>query len=54
MRSSTTEDHPTHEAVPGNESNYGETSAGISTGIYDQTRVIGVGHAELGSKGQCD
>ena len=40
MRSSNTEDHPTHEAVPGDESNYGETGARIFAGIDDETRVI--------------
>lgn len=40
MRSSNTEDHPIYEIVPSNENNYGEISAGISTGIDDETRVI--------------
>jgi hypothetical protein len=40
MRSSNTEDHSTHEAIPGNESNYGETNARIFTRIDDKTRVI--------------
>ena len=40
MRSSNAEDRATHKAVPGNESNYGETSAGIFTTIDDETRVI--------------
>jgi phospholipid/cholesterol/gamma-HCH transport system ATP-binding protein len=40
MRSSNTEDHSTHEAVPGNESNYGETNARIFTRIDDKTRVV--------------
>jgi phospholipid/cholesterol/gamma-HCH transport system ATP-binding protein len=40
MRSSNTEDHSTHEAIPGNESNYGETNARIFTRIDDKTRVV--------------
>jgi phospholipid/cholesterol/gamma-HCH transport system ATP-binding protein len=40
MRSSNTEDHSTHEAVPGNENNYGETNARIFTRIDDKTRVV--------------
>jgi len=40
MRSSNTENHATHEGVPAKASNYGETSAGIFTGIDDETRVI--------------
>lgn len=40
MRLSNTNDHPTHQAVPGNESNYGESSAGFFPGIDDETRVI--------------
>jgi phospholipid/cholesterol/gamma-HCH transport system ATP-binding protein len=39
MSSSNTEDHPTHKA-PGDESNYGETSATIFTAIDDESRVI--------------
>ncbi len=40
MRSSNTEDRSTHEAVPGNESNHGETNARIFTRIDDKTRVV--------------
>jgi len=40
MSSRKTDDHSTHEAVPRNESNDGETSAGIFTTIDDETRVI--------------
>jgi phospholipid/cholesterol/gamma-HCH transport system ATP-binding protein len=40
MSSRNTEDHPTREAVSGNESNHGETSAGIFAAIDDETRVI--------------
>src|ERR1043166_2511578 len=40
MRSRTTEeDHPTHEAVTGNQINHDESSAGISNRIDDETRV---------------
>jgi len=35
-----TDDHPTHEAVLGNENKYAETSAKILTTIDDNTRVI--------------
>jgi phospholipid/cholesterol/gamma-HCH transport system ATP-binding protein len=40
MSSKNTDDHPTHEAVPGNERFSGETSARIFTAIDDETRVI--------------
>jgi phospholipid/cholesterol/gamma-HCH transport system ATP-binding protein len=40
MTSSNAKDHATQEAVSGNESNYGETVAGIFTSIDDETRVI--------------
>ena len=40
MRSSNTDDHPTHEAPPGNGSRYGETSARIFARIDDETRSI--------------
>ena len=40
MRLRNTEDHPTHEAVPRNESDYGETSVIVFAGIDDETRVI--------------
>ncbi len=40
MSSSNTEDHSTHATVPGSESNYAESSAGLSTKIDDETRVI--------------
>lgn len=40
MRSSNTGDHPTHEGLPGNKCNNGETNARIFTTIDDETRVI--------------